>query len=64
MMSPSPTTPEELTRSQKKFVGAPEPIQRLIRQILSEERQTMHLANRVGAAIHQKILDQVKSVIR
>lgn len=63
-MPPPPTPEEDLTRSQKKFVEAPEPIQRLIRQVLSEERQTMHLANRAGAAIHQKILDQVKSVFR
>jgi hypothetical protein len=64
MSEPSPTPNSELTRSQKKFLEAPEQIQRLIRQVLGEERQVMHLSNRVGSGIHQKILDQVKSVVR
>lgn len=62
MSDPNPAPPENLTRSQKKFVEAPEPVQRLIRQVLGEERQVMHLTTRPN--IHQKILDQVKSVIR
>ncbi len=64
MSEPTPKPAAELTRSQTKFVEAPEHIQRLIRQVLGEERQVMHLSNRVGTGIHQKILDQVKSVIR
>jgi hypothetical protein len=57
-------TPTELTRSQTRFVEAPEHIQRLIRQVLSEERQVMHLSSRTGTGIYQKLLDQVKSVVR
>jgi hypothetical protein len=62
MSDPNPAPPENLTLSQKKFVEASEHVQRLIRQVLGEERQVMHLATRPN--IHQKILDQVKSVIR
>jgi len=64
MSESKPPITEELTRSQKAFVEAPEPIQRLIRQVLAEERQVMHLSSKTGTSIHQKILDQVKSVIR
>ena len=61
---PDPTPTEKLTRSQKAFVDAPEPIQRLVRQVLSEERQVMHLKSRVGQNTHQKILDFVKTIVR
>lgn len=53
---------KELTRSQKAFSEAPEPIQRLIRQVLVEERQVVHLKTR--PEIHKKILDHVKSIVR
>lgn len=62
MSDPNPALPENLTQSQKKFVEAPEHVQRLIRKILGEERQVMHLTTRPN--IHQKILDAVKDVIR
>jgi hypothetical protein len=64
MSKPNPSASDEQTTSQKKFAEAPEHIQRLIRQVLSEERQVMHLANKSGTGIYQKILDQVKGVIR
>lgn len=59
---PDSNQTEELTRSQKAFAEAPEPIQRLIRQVLSEERQVMHLKTR--PEIHKKILEHVKSIAR
>jgi hypothetical protein len=61
-MSDITSETEKMTRSQKVFVEAPEPIQRLIRQVLSEERQVRHLQNRQN--IHQKILDHVRSIVR
>lgn len=64
MSEPNPNASDELTTSQRKFAEAPEHIQRLIRQVLSEERQVMHLSSKSGTGIYQKILDQVKSVIR
>lgn len=61
-MSNSTNQPEEMTRSQKAFVDAPEQIQRLIRQVLSEERQVVHLKTR--PEIHKKILDHVRAIVR
>jgi hypothetical protein len=52
--------PEErnLTRSQKLFLQAPEEIQKLLRDILKEEREVMHLLRR--PEIHQKIVNLVR----
>lgn len=53
--------PREQTRSQHAFIKAAEPIQQLIRAVLREERDVMHLKRR--PEIHQKILDHVKQRI-
>ncbi len=53
--------PREQIRSQQEFVKAPEPIQQLVRAVLREEREVMHLKRR--SEIHQKILDHVKQRI-
>lgn len=53
--------PREQTRSQQAFIKAAEPIQQLVRDVLREEREVMHLKRR--AEIHQKILDHVKQRI-
>lgn len=53
--------PFEQTRSQQEFVKAAEPIQQLVRAVLREEREVMHLKRR--PEIHQKILDHVKQRI-
>lgn len=52
--------PEEqnLTRSQKLFLQAPEEIQKLLRDVLKEEREVAHLATR--SQIHQKIVNLVR----
>ena len=63
-MSDTSKPTEDLTRSQKAFIEADESVQRIVRQVLTEERQVMHLKNRVGEKIHQKILDLVKSIVR
>ncbi len=61
-MSDTSKQTEEMTRSQKAFVDAPEPMQRLIRQVLSEERQVVHLDTRPD--IHKNILEHVKAIVR
>jgi hypothetical protein len=54
------TLPEEqnLTRSQKLFLQSPEEIQKLLRDILKEEREVMHMLKR--PEIHQKIVNLVR----
>lgn len=54
-------TPREQTRSQQAFIQAAEPIQQLVRAVLRDERDVMHLKRR--PEIHQKILDHVKQRI-
>lgn len=51
----------EQTRSQQEFSKAPQPIQELVRAVLRDERDVMHLKRR--PEIHQKILDHVKQQI-
>jgi hypothetical protein len=53
--------PREQTRSQQAFIHAAEPIQQLVRAVLREERDVMHLKRR--PEIHHKILDHVKQRI-
>ena len=62
MTMPEPKEqPREQTRSQQEFVKAPEPLQQLVRAVLREEREVMHLKRR--PEIHQKILDHVRQRI-
>lgn len=44
------------------FKAADKPYQELIREILKEERDVMHLKRR--ADIHQRIVDHIKRVIK
>lgn len=52
----------KLTRAQVIFKGAPQEYQSLIRDILKEEREVMHLKRRND--IHTRIYDHVKRVIK
>lgn len=61
IMSKEAEPVREQTRSQQEFVKAAEPIQQLVRAVLREEREVMHLKRR--PEIHQKILDHVKTRI-
>lgn len=64
-MSPSADTPEtikKLTRAQEIFKAATPEYQTLIRDILKEERDVMHLKRR--SDIHQRIYEHVKRVIK
>jgi hypothetical protein len=59
-MPESDTTPDtgKYTRSQQLFLDAPEEYQKLVRDILKEEREVMHLLRR--PEIHQKIVNLVR----
>jgi hypothetical protein len=50
--------PGKYTRSQQLFLDAPEEYQKLVRDILKEEREVMHLLRR--PEIHQKIVNLVR----
>ena len=59
-MPDSATTPDpgKYTRSQQLFLDAAEEYQKLVRDILREEREVMHLLRR--PEIHQKIVNLVR----
>jgi hypothetical protein len=51
-----------LTRAQEIFKSAKPEYQALIREILKEERDVMHLRRR--SDIHQRLYDHIKRVIK
>ena len=59
-MPDSPPVPDstKYTRSQQLFLAAQEEHQKLVRDILREEREVMHLLRR--PEIHQKIVNLVR----
>ncbi len=59
-MSDTAKTPDpgKYTRSQQLFLDAPEEYQKLVRDILREEREVMHLLRR--PQIHQQIVNLVR----
>lgn len=60
---PDTETPlKKLTRAQEIFKAAPQEYQMLIRDILKEERDVMHLKRR--SDIHTRLYEHVKRVIR
>ncbi|GAC1467429.1 MAG: hypothetical protein PVSMB11_03010 [Desulfuromonadaceae bacterium] len=64
-MVPSEDTSEatkKLTRAQELFKSASPEYQALIRDILKEERDVMHLKRR--SDIHQRLYEHVKRVIK
>jgi vacuolar-type H+-ATPase subunit H len=54
--------PAGATRAQQIFKDAPEELQKLIKDVLAEERKVMHKERRPN--IHQNIYDHVKRLIR
>jgi hypothetical protein len=50
------------TRSREEFQKAPEVIQELVKAVLQEERQVMHMRTRPD--IHKNILQHVKRLIQ
>ncbi|PWU19857.1 MAG: hypothetical protein C5B50_05355 [Verrucomicrobia bacterium] len=60
-MTDNKEAPREQTRSQQEFLKAAEPLQQLVRAVLREERDVMHLRRR--SEIYQKILDHVRQRI-
>jgi len=64
-MVPSEDTPEtikKLTRAQELFKSSSPEYQTLIRDVLKEERDVMHLKRR--SDIHQRLYEHVKRVIK
>lgn len=53
---------KKLTRAQELFKEAPAEYQTLIREILKEERDVMHLKRR--SDIHTRLYEHVKRVIK
>lgn len=64
MVSTEDTTEatKKLTRAQELFKSASSEYQTLIRDILKEERDVMHLKRR--SDIHQRLYEHVKRVIK
>jgi hypothetical protein len=62
MTDPSDTNSKKLTRAQEIFRSITPEYQSLIRDILKDERDLMHLRRR--PEIHQKIYDHIKRVIK
>lgn len=56
-----PSEAPQYTRSQRLFLDAPEEHKKLVRDILVEEREVMHLLRR--PEIHQKIAALVRNHI-
>jgi vacuolar-type H+-ATPase subunit H len=54
--------PAKPSRARQIFSEAPEDLQKLIKDILAEERKVMHKERRPN--IHQNIYDHVKRLIR
>jgi hypothetical protein len=61
-MTESTEPAKKLTRAQELFKSAPPEYQTLVRDILKEERDVMHLKRR--SDIHTRIYDHVKRVIK
>ena len=59
---PEATPPAGETRSRAKFASAPPEIQELVKAVLSEERQVMHMRTRPD--IHKNILTHVKRLVQ
>lgn len=60
--STQPNENRRLTRAQEIFKSAPSEYQELIRAILKEERDVMHLKQR--QYIHQRIYEHIRRVIK
>ena len=53
---------KSLTKAQKIFTEAPEEYQKLIREILKDERDVVHLKTRPN--IQKKVYEHVKRIIK
>lgn len=62
MTQSSETETRKLTRAQEIFKSAKPEYQALIRDILKEERDVMHLKRR--SDIHQRLYDHIRRVIK
>lgn len=62
MAEPAIDSKKSLTRAQEIFKSSMPEYQTLIRDILKEERDVMHLTRR--SDIHQRIYDHIRRVIK
>lgn len=62
MVESSEVQKKSLTRAQEIFKSAKQEYQTLIRDILKEERDVMHLKRR--SDIHQRLYDHIRRVIK
>ncbi|MFO1432243.1 MAG: hypothetical protein U1F76_19225 [Candidatus Competibacteraceae bacterium] len=62
MSAPAPVSVQALTRAQEIFKSAKPEYQTLIRDILKEERDVMHLRRRND--IHQRLYEHIRRVIK
>lgn len=62
MIESSDSNAKTLTRAQEIFKSVKSDYQTLIRDILKEERDVMHLRRR--SDIHQKLYDHIRRVIK
>ncbi len=62
MIDHSTASANPFTRAQEIFKSAKSEYQTLIREILKEERDVMHLRRR--SDIHQRLYDHIKRVIK
>lgn len=56
------TPKKNLTAAQEIFVSSPDDYKNIIRLVLKEERDVMHMRTRTH--IHQKIYNHIRQVIR
>lgn len=61
-MPPEKSPAKEETASREEFQKAPEPIRELVKAVLQEERQVMHMKTRPD--IHKNILQHVKRLVQ
>lgn len=61
-MAPTQIDLPQLSKAQQAFRDAPADYRDLIREILKEERDVMHLKRR--SDIHQRLYDHIKRVIK
>lgn len=62
MSNDSTSTNRSMTRAQEIFKAAKPEYQTLIRDVLKEERDVMHLKRR--SDIHQRLYDHIKRIIK
>lgn len=61
-MSNDKSKPSQHTRSQDIFLTASPVIQKLVRDVLTQEREVAHLPSRIGSGILEKISNLIRQI--